>query len=126
MCSPPRRSGWSAKFRNAASGIFFALRTEKSFYVHLPVGGIVLALGVILKLETARLALLVVCVGLVIGAELFNTSLEYLARAITKTTDENIGRALDVASGAVLFVTLVAVAIGGIIFMPVLNELIPR
>ena len=57
------------------------------------------------------------CIAMVIGAELFNSALERLARAVTRSEDEDVAVALDIASGAVLVVSLGAAAVGGLVFL---------
>ena len=62
------------------------------------------------------------CVGTVMAAELFNSSLESLAKAITDQADHNVANALDIASGAVLLVSLTAAVVGAVILgIPILH-----
>jgi diacylglycerol kinase len=48
----------------------------------------------------------------VIAAELFNSALEALARGLCPDHNPLVGKSLDIASGAVLVLSLTAVAIG--------------
>ncbi len=121
MKSPqPRNRNWFSKFGFAMSGIQFAIRDQSSFRIHLPCALAVIGLGWFLRLDLCSFGLLLVCVGMVIAAELLNTSIEYLARAITDQQDENVRRALDVASGAVLMISLFAAVVGSMILLPAL------
>lgn len=112
------KSGWIRKFGNAFRGIRLAITTQNSFRVHLPVAAAVIALAAYFRVDAVRWSILLLCIGIVISAELFNTGIESLARAITTETNPHIRSALDIASGAVLITALTATAIGLIILLP--------
>ena len=61
------------------------------------------------------MGLLLLSIGMVFVAELLNTSIEFIASAVTSNYDPRIEAALDVASGAVLVASLVAVIVGGLV-----------
>jgi diacylglycerol kinase len=67
--------------------------------------------------DVLRWLLIIFCIVLVIATEMINTSIENLAKTITKNYDPNVGLALDIASGAVLFVSAAAAIIGTILFV---------
>jgi diacylglycerol kinase len=113
-----RNRTWVAKFQNAFRGVRFGLREQTSFLAHTIAAAVVVAAALFLKVSAFEWALLAGCIGLVFVAELFNTSLEWFARAVTDKHDERIGKALDVASAAVLLASLVSVIVGAIIFVP--------
>ena len=111
-----RRPTWPQKFWFAIRGIALAFRTQTSFYVHLPVAAVVLLLCSIVSLDLVSWCLILLCIGVVLAAELFNTALEYLAQAITLEDNESIRGALDVASGAVLITSVTAAIVGSVVF----------
>ena len=111
----PRR-GWREKFGEAFSGIRRAVRTESSFRVHLPVAALVVALAAALGCTPIEWCLLIGCVGLVLTAELFNTSMETLFKALDEHQKARIEGCLDIAAGAVLMASLTAVAVGTVVF----------
>ena len=113
-----KKQSWTSKFRIAFSGMLHAFKDQNSFYVHLPCAALVIGLMIFLQLDLNSYCALLICIGAVIVAELFNTSLEYLARAITNQADEQIRLALDVASGAVLVTSIFAIVVGLIVFVP--------
>lgn len=113
----PNKRGWAEKFRCAGLGLFDGVRGQNSFWVHLPVAFLVIAASVYLRLSLERIAILLLCIAMVLGAELFNSSLEHLSRAITREYSEDIRRALDIASGAVLLVALFASAVGVLVLL---------
>ena len=118
-----RKQGWPRKFRVAFSGILQAFREQSSFYVHLPAATIVVGLGFFLNLDVVSWCLLLLCIGAVLAAELFNTSLEELSRAITDAPNEHVRTALDVASGAVLLTSLAATMVGLMVLLPAITRL---
>src|SRR4051812_25363797 len=93
---------WSVKFKNAARGLWLAIRGERSFVVHLPMAVAVGVLAAVLKVSLSEAVILALCLTIVLMAEIFNTAIEHLARAITSDHRPEIATALDVAGGAVL------------------------
>ena len=117
MAEHHRKSGWYSKFANAIRGIGVGVLGQNSFYVHVPVATIVLAVAIWLQINALAFSILLICVGTVLAAELFNSALELLARAITDEHDELIRNALDVSSGAVLVVACFAAIVGVIVIL---------
>lgn len=113
--SPLQR--WSIKFRHAIRGIRVGVHKQSSFPVHLVAAALVTIAAVLLRVNTAEWCLLLLCIVVVLGAELFNSALERLAQAISQDYDEAIRDALDIASGAVLLVAVGAALVGTIIFV---------
>ena len=105
------------KFGNALRGVRAGVRGQDSFIVHLPAAGLVVAAGAALRIDCAEWAILAVCIAAVLAAELFNSALESMARAVTDRRDSNVGDALDMAAGAVLMVSIGAAAAGTIVFV---------
>ena len=88
-----------------------------SFLVHIPVAAMTIGLALFLKLPIVELTVLLLCIGVVLAAEVVNSCLEHLAASVTSETDPHIRDALDIAAGAVLVVSLFAATIGLIIFV---------
>ena len=114
--TPPKRS-WLRKFGDAFRGLFHAVSTEWSFAAHLPAAAAV-ALAAWLGIEPVEWCLVVLAIGGVIAAEVFNTSVESLARALDHGPDQRIKDALDTASAAVLVAVGTAILVGLLIFGP--------
>ena len=117
MSSPKSLAHWSRKFRNAFRGVRVGVWGQSSFYVHAAVTTLVLIFGVVLGVSPVEWCLLVLCIGLVISAELFNSALESCAKAVTRDFDDNVRDALDIASAAVLVASIAAVIVGTAIFL---------
>lgn len=75
----------------------------------------VVAAGYLLGVSMAQWCLLAICIAGVLAAELFNTALEMLARAITREFHADIEDALDTSSAAVLVAACGAAVVGTII-----------
>ncbi|MBI3837913.1 MAG: diacylglycerol kinase family protein [Planctomycetia bacterium] len=113
----PRHRSWPRKFRRAARGLGWGLRTERNFSVHLVVAAAVVAAAIALDASRLEWCMLVLCVAVVLGAELFNTAIEQLARAVTRDHNEHVRDALDTSSGAVLLTAIGAAIVGSLVFV---------
>jgi diacylglycerol kinase len=113
-----QRRTWRARFADAFRGLRYGLQGQASFQVHFLAALAVIVAGLLVQLTTVEWALIALAIGLVFAAELANTSLEWLARAVSEQHDERIGKALDLASAAVLAASLTAVVVGLCVFGP--------
>ena len=105
-------------FGHAFAGFGHAMRAEPNLRWHLVATVFAVGFGVWLKISTLEWIAIVICIGLVIAAELFNTALERLADRVTKGQDELIRQSKDVSSAAVTVLALMSVVIGAIVFAP--------
>lgn len=108
---------WRRKFACAFRGLAVGMRGQSSFSIHIPAILAVLAVGAWLGISLVEWLLVIVCITVVISAELFNSAMEQLAKAITKEQHPQIRDALDIASGAVLAASLGAAVIGCIVLL---------
>ena len=115
--NPPKKRTWPAKFGHALRGIRLGSRGQSSFYVHAVAALLVVAAGLFLRVNRTEWCLLLLCIVIVLAAEMFNSALERLAKAVTEEYDERIGAALDIASAAVLISALGTAIVGAIIFL---------
>lgn len=109
---------WITKFRVAFAGLVWALRDQASFYVHLSVAAAVIVVAALLRLQSWQWVGLMIAIGLVLTAELFNTAIELFVAIIHPARDPRVGRVLDVAAAAVLMASLTAVTVGLLILAP--------
>ncbi len=77
----------------------------------------VIVAGWIFGVSKLEWCLLLLCITAVLAAELFNTALELLARAISDEYHAHIEAALDISSAGVLIASLGAAAVGSLIFI---------
>jgi len=116
MNQQPRN--WTAKFRDAGRGLRVAVRFEKSYRVHFLMAIAVVIAGFCFQVTKTEWCVLTLSIFAVLAAETFNSSIEYLAKAVTKKQDTNIGYSLDMAAGAVLVISIGAAIIGVMVFVP--------
>jgi diacylglycerol kinase len=107
---------WLRKFRDAFHGVREGVRGQSSFFIHFFLTAAVIVAAVILRVVLIEWCILLVCVTLVLMAEMFNSALESMAKAITGETDPHLGNSLDIGSGAVLAASIGAAIVGSIIF----------
>lgn len=111
-------------FPPAARGLARLVRTERHARFHLAATCAVVALAVALRVTRLEAIALTLAVGGVWTAEAFNTALERLADRVTREHDPLIGEAKDLAAGAVLASACAALAVGLIVFLSRVIELI--
>ncbi len=112
----PRRT-WRAKFGDAFRGLKLGVRGHSSFFVHFFFAALVLAAAIVLGCHLLEWCLLLGCIGMVLIAELFNSALETLCRVLEEPIRTRAKPCLDIAAGAVLLASIVAILIGSLVFL---------
>lgn len=113
-----RNRSWVRKFADAFAGCWVGIRGQKSFLVHFVFTAAVLILGTIFRISTIEWLVIVLCITSVLVAEMFNSSVERLAKAVTDEFDDHVKDGLNIASGAVLIAAIGSVVCGLVIFGP--------
>src|SRR5687768_12614654 len=113
----PTQRTWRAKFRDAFVGIAMGIRGQSSFRAHLACAAAVVMAGVALRINRTEWSLVVLCITAVLAAELFNSALERMSKAIDRRRNPELGAALDIASGAVLLAAVGAAIVGVLVFV---------
>lgn len=113
---PRPKRPWSAKVKDALRGLKVGIRGHSSFFVHFFFSALVLAAAGMLRCELEQWCLLLLCIGLVLTAELFNSAMETLFRGLDESTREKCCRCLDVSAGAVLVASVFACIVGAAVF----------
>jgi diacylglycerol kinase len=122
---PPKpRRPWRRKFGDAYRGLKLGIRGHSSFFVHFFFTALVVAAAIVLRCDLLQWGLLLGCIGLVLTAELFNSAIETLFRGLDEETKQRTWPCLDIAAGAVLLASLVAVVVGSLVFLKQLGELL--
>lgn len=103
-------------FLFAFKGALFCMRTERNFRIHLAVAFYVLIASIVTQLNETEWILVLICIGAVTGAEIFNTAIEKLCDALHPSWNRGIGLVKDMTAGAVFMFAISSAAIGGIIF----------
>lgn len=107
-----------ASFAYAMQGVAHALRTQRNFKIHVAVTLVVLVAGLALGLGADQWAVLVVVIGLVLQAELFNTAIEAIVDHVSPEFHPLAKVAKDCAAGAVFVSAIIAVVTGLLILGP--------
>lgn len=107
-------------FYFALSGLAQAWQSEANLRIEASVGVVALALAVVLQTNIVAVLLTTL---LVLSCELFNSALEALIDMVMPEYHPLAKRAKDIAAGAVLLVSLGAVVIGVLVFVPPLWHL---
>lgn len=108
-------------FRNrlacAWAGIIQAWRSERHMKVHLAALILVVGAGWWFALDRLEWIAILLVSGLVISLELINSALEETLDHLHPDLHPAIGRAKDMASGAVLVAAIIALGVAGLIFL---------
>lgn len=109
-----------ASFAPAGHGVLLLLRETHNAWIHS--AATLLVIGGAWWLEVSRIdwLVLLLTLALVWLAEALNSALEYLCDAAVPEQHPLIGKAKDVAAGAVLIVAVFALVIGALVFPPYL------
>jgi diacylglycerol kinase (ATP) len=107
-------------FGYAWNGIRNCVGKEQNLSFHLIATVVVIITGVVLKITRTEWIAVVLCIGMVIAAELFNTAIEKLVDLVSPEQHPIAGQVKDIAAGAVLVCAVAAAIIGLIIFIPYL------
>lgn len=94
------------------------LSTEPSIKVQFVIALIMIAMGFYFDITSTEWILQLLAIGLVMGIEGMNTAVEKLSDFIHPEFNKKIGFIKDVSAGAVMLVSLIAVAVGLIIYVP--------
>ena len=105
-------------FRCAGEGLLDVFRTQRNFRIHLAIAALALLLAAWLNLPRQEWASLILVVGTVLSAEVFNTSAEMLVDLASPEYHPLAKRVKDLAAGAVLLAAMVAVIVGLLLLGP--------
>ncbi len=112
-------------FKYAGAGVYYALRTQRNFRIHLFIGALAIALGVFLHLRSIEMAVISLTSGLVLVMELLNTAIESVVDLTVKQSYHELAKvAKDCAAGAVLVSAFTAILVAGALLLPPLLTLI--
>ncbi len=113
-----------SSFVDATRGLKHVFKSEQNFRIQVLLGFFVLAAAVYFPLHNWEVIVLVLVVLLVLLVEILNTVFEYFSDLLKPRLHHYVGVIKDVMAGAVLLTSLVALAVGVIIFYPYLKDLL--
>jgi diacylglycerol kinase (ATP) len=105
-------------FQNALAGIFWSIKTQPNFRIHLVLSSIAILLGIFLRINNTEMAVIIFTIILGLSAEMINTSIEAMTDLIIKEWREEAKIAKDVSAGMMLTTAIGAVIIACNIFVP--------
>jgi diacylglycerol kinase len=117
------RSVWAA-FADASDGVVQAVRTQPNFRIQLLIAALALVAAYLLHLQFYSWCLVILTIGLVLAAELFNTCLEHVIDLIEPETHPLARSAKHAGAAAVLAASLVAAVVGALVYGQALASLL--
>ena len=105
-------------FKFAWRGVVHTFQTEGNFRIMAVVFVLVVAAGLFFGLTPTEWALVLICCGVTLGAELLNTAVEAVVDLVSPRYHARAAKAKDAACGASFLAALFSTAVGLIIFVP--------
>ena len=105
-------------FGYAFKGIASLIRKEHNAWIHCTAIVLVTIAGFHFGITPTEWCIVVLCFGLVLAAEGFNTAIERLVDLVSPDFHPIAGDVKDVAAGAVLICAIAAAIVGMIVFIP--------
>ncbi|MEA3449750.1 MAG: diacylglycerol kinase family protein [Patescibacteria group bacterium] len=105
-------------FSYAHKGLLKTLHEEQNLKIQIFVAFIVLILAIYLHLSRLEFVILIIVIGLVILMEIANSALELVTDILKPRLDIYVKEVKDIAAAAVLVSSLLAIAVGVLIFWP--------
>ena len=112
----------SMKF--ALRGLLHTFQTEGNFRSMLAVFVLVVIAGLALGLSSSEWAIVLVCCGTTLGAELLNTAVEAVVDLVSPTYHARAAKAKDAACAASFTIAMFSTAVGLIVFTPYILALL--
>ena len=109
----------------AWAGLREVLKTQQNFRFHIGAAALVILLGFYVDLAATSWAIIILCLGFVISAELFNTALEKLSDEVADGQQKRlIKHTKDIAAAAVLVSSVASLIVGIVLlFIPFLQKI---
>ncbi len=114
-----RTSGLVESLYHALKGLSVAFQDERNLKIQSVLAVLAISLAFALQFDPISWAMLFLSIGLVVTAELLNTSIERVVDMSTGGEFNSLARdAKDVAAGAVVCASVTSLAIGAAIYLP--------
>lgn len=105
-------------FIHSIDGFLYSLKNEQNVIIMLFASIIVIILGIAFKINFHEWLFCIIAIGTVIASEMINTSIEAIVDLITLEKNPLAKIAKDTASAASLILSIMALVIGLVIFLP--------
>lgn len=105
-------------FKFAIQGFFTALKEERNLKIHIIIMFLVIIAGLLLNISQIEWIICIILFGIVISAELVNTSIETIVDMVSPQINPKAKIAKDISACSVLVLAIASAIIGIIIFLP--------
>jgi len=105
-------------FYHSFAGLWYALKNEQSFRIQVFLGMVVLFLILVLPLALWEVVVLLISIFMVLSMELINTTAEKIIDSFRPEITPQAKAIKDLMTAAVLTVSIGALIIGCLIFLP--------
>ena len=117
VVSTARKKDFFSPFRVALGGLVYTFKTQRHMRFHLYVVLIVIMLGILVNLQLREMLVLLFTISLVLVAEMFNSAIEATVDLVSPNYNPMAKFAKDIAAGAVLITTIIALVVGGLLIL---------
>ena len=104
-------------FFYAFQGIYTGFKEELNFKIHTLGAILIISTGYYLQFTKTEWIAVILCIGIVTSAELFNTAIENLCNMVEPNQNPVIKKIKDMSAGAVLILATSASIIGLLIIL---------
>ena len=103
-------------FKYSIAGLKYAYRYEQSMLIHVIFTIIVIVLNIVFQVKSFHWLIMMLCLAITLAAELINTAIEATVDLITLEKNPLAKIAKDCSSAATFVLSLMAIAIGLIVY----------
>jgi len=103
-------------FSYAFKGVRVSILEQRNLKVQSALALITIAAGAYFKISASEWCMIILTIGLVLTLEMVNSSLENLVGMISKERVPSPDKVKDIAAGAVLVASVIALAVGVLVF----------
>lgn len=103
-------------FGFALQGFRYTLATERNIRVMLGGAAFAVVMGLVLQLDLVSWAIVFLCIGCVLAAELMNTAIETVVDLVSPEYHPLAGHAKDIAAAAVYVLSFLVAVVGVCVF----------
>lgn len=109
-------------FSYAFAGLKVLFKEEHNARIHAVASLLVVAAGILFHITAGEWITVVLCIGMVVSAEIVNSSIERCADFVKQERDDRKRDIKDLGAAAVLVCAIAAAVVGCIIFIPYLIQ----
>ena len=108
----PRHPTVRKSFHYARQGLRSAFASERNIKIILSIGVLAVLAGFIIGLDLIEWAIVLLCCGAVVTAELLNTAIESVVDLVSPEFHPLAGRAKDISASAVWIISITSAIVG--------------